>query len=91
MPSSNHLIETSPMKLVFLIRVGGLHPGDALGLLGPERIRFARGAIDHHPVFGGIDMGVLGDLGADREARPFRLVRIWHRTWPSLGRRGMPR
>ena len=67
MPSSNHLIETSPVKLVFLILVGGLHPGDALGLLGPEPVGVASCALVHLAVLLSVHQRVSRHLGLDRE------------------------
>ena len=63
MPSSNHLIETSPAKLVFLILVGGCIQAMRARLLGPEPVRVGGGALGHGAIAGGIDMGARGDCG----------------------------
>ena len=45
MPSSNHLIETSPLKLVFLILVGGLIQAMRLASLAQYRLGIGCGLL----------------------------------------------
>ena len=65
MPSSNHLIDTSPAKLVFLILVGGFIQAMRRACSAQNAVRVARGALEHVLVARGVDMRLRGDLGPD--------------------------
>ena len=78
MPSSNHLIETSPAKLVFLILVGGFIQAMRLAssAQNPSGSRAARSYMSLIARRG--DMRLRGDLGLDREHLAVGWMDVWH-------------
>ena len=99
MPSSNHLIETSPAKLVFLILVGGFIQAMrfASSAQNPSGSRAACSYIVAVALGGHV--GVCGDLRADREDLAVGVMGVGHGRVPPFiswfgriarGKRPMP-
>ena len=67
MPSSNHLIDTSPEKLVSLILVGRFIQAMRRDCSAQKPSGSRRRALEHVAVARGAHVGLRGDLGLDRE------------------------
>ena len=83
-PSSNHLIETSPAKLVFLILVGGFIQAMRFASSRPEPVRVARGTLVHLVIAFRVHVGMRRDLRANRDDMAVGGMGIGHGQGPSI-------